>query len=44
MLESKISNVPDYDSFAVPFMHWKLRRGCKENYMKEGESKAGAGL
>lgn len=44
MQKSKISDAPE-NNFAVSFMHLKLRRGHKEDYMKVGEkSKAGIRL
>lgn len=44
MQGSKISNAPENNNFAASFMHLKLRRESKENYMEVGESKAGIGL
>ena len=44
MLGIKISNALESNSFAVSFMHLKLKRGHKEDYRKVGESKAGVGL
>lgn len=41
---SKTSNAPENASFAASFMHLELRRQCKEDYMRVGESKAGTGL
>ena len=35
--------LPQNPSFAVSFMHLKLRREYKEDYMKVGESKVGIG-
>lgn len=40
---SKISNAPPNNSFATSFLHLKLRRGHKEDYMETGKSKAGIG-
>lgn len=39
MLGSKISNAQDNNSFATAFMHLRLRREFKEDYMRVGESK-----
>ena len=44
MLESKISNVPENDSFEVSFVHFKLRRELQEDYMEVRKSKIGVGL
>ena len=41
MLGSKISKAGEKNSFAVSFLHLKLRRGCKEDSRKVRESKAG---
>lgn len=35
---------PENNSFAVPFMHLKLKRKRKENYTQVGKGKAGIGL
>lgn len=34
----------EYDSFALSFIHSKLRKECKEDYLKVGGSKAGIRL
>lgn len=39
-----ISNAPKSGSFAVSFVHFKLRRKCKENYVNMKESKVGSEL
>lgn len=44
MLGSKISNAPEKNSFAISFMHLRLRTECKEDYLGVGESKARQGL
>ena len=41
MQGSKISNAPENNSFALSFMHLKLRREFKEGYSKMGESEEG---
>lgn len=40
---SNISNALKNDSYAVSFIHLELK-GCKEAYVKAGESKVGIGL
>lgn len=42
--ESKISNASENNSFSIYFMSLKLRRECKGEDMKVGESKAETGL
>ena len=44
MKGSKIVNSPENNSFAVSFIHLRLRREPKEDYTEVGESKAGIGL
>ena len=44
MLGSKIWNAPENYSFVASFMHLKLRKEPKENYMEAGTSKVGTGL
>ena len=39
-----MSNAPGNDSLAVSFMHIKLRRESKEDYMKMDENERGIGL
>ena len=39
---SKMSNAPENDSFAVSFIHVELRRDCKRDYVKVGESNVGS--
>lgn len=41
---SKNSNAPGNNNFAASFMHSKLRRSHKEEYMDMGKSKARTGL
>lgn len=43
LLISKISNAPKYDSFAISFLHLKLKRDHKEDYMKAVDSKGSGG-
>lgn len=38
---NKIPNAPESDNFAGSFMHLKLRRGYKEDYMKVEEARQG---
>lgn len=33
---SKISNALQNDNFAASFTQWKLKRGCKEGWRKQG--------
>lgn len=40
MLESKIANAPENNNFAVYFMHLKLRREFKEDYIKLEEKQS----
>ena len=44
MPQGKTSDAPEKDSFAVSFVHLKLRQEPKEDYMKVGESKVRIGL
>lgn len=41
---TEMSNALERDNFAVSFMHLKIRRELKEDYMKRGESKVGTEL
>ena len=41
---SRISDALENNICAVSFLHLKLRRGGKEDYMEVGENKAGIGL
>ena len=43
MPENKIPNALENNSFAVSFMHLKLRGEHKEDYMEVGKSKVGLG-
>lgn len=36
-----MSNAPKNNSFAIPYMHLRLRREFKEDYREMEESKAG---
>ena len=36
MPENKSSNAQQNDSFAASFRHFKLSRGCKEDWRKQG--------
>ena len=40
----KVSNASENISFSASFMHLKLRRKFREDYMEVGESKARIGL
>ena len=44
MRGSRISDVPENDNFATFFLYLKLKRECKQDYMKVEESKMGNGL
>lgn len=40
---NQISNALENNSFTVFFMHSKLRRECKKDYMEVGDNKVGSG-
>lgn len=44
MSGSKLLSTVENNSCTVSFMHLRLRRKCKEDYVKVGGSKVGIGL
>ena len=44
MQGNTIANAQENNSLAASFIHLKLRRWHKEDYVEVGESKAGTGL